>query len=294
MKNVIIRCFLVVLLLFGAGCATRAQEEVTALLFARGIDMEMVESDFAGREIFTGEPCALLVQKGLLVTGINGETDESMKAYVLPDKQMRYFWSENKPIFLPPGENTFTILVGERANAPQVTLPFTFEAGKHYTLNFILHSETVAFTFAEITDKAKLAELAKGIAEKQERSVEKAASLAFYRSFSKENPTWLEGKWSVGNEKDELEFSGNTVKYVAAKSLFFDTRNTYEGVFIFDKSSMIIRWNSFKAPGNTVTRKDNPKFFANLPVYYTLNSDTLMVRHEGILPNMNGTYKRVR
>ena len=295
MKNIIAHCVLVTLVVLGAGCATRGPEESAALLVARGIESVMVEADFSGREIFTGVPCALVVQTGLLMTKINGEPGDSMKDYVLPDKKPRYFWSENKPVFFPPGENTFTILVGERANNPEITLPFTFTEGKHYSLDFVLHPDTVNFSIRAITDEAKLIELAKEASEKQEKSIVKAGALAAYRTFSKENPTWLEGKWTAGIEKDELEFFGNTVKYVAPKSLFFNTHTTLEGVFLFNNNSMIIRWNSFLTSANSLNRKDNPNFFENLPVYYLLKEDTLEVRHGEILPvNISGTYQRVR
>jgi hypothetical protein len=295
MKNVLFRWSLMILLVLSAGCATHSPEERAAVVLAGAIESVMVEADFAGKEVFTGVPCALIVQKGLLITKINGESGDSMKTYVLPDKNPRYFWSENKPIFFPPGKNTFTILVGERANDPEVTVPFTFEEGKHYSLDFIMHPGTVNFIIGEITDKAKLTELAEKVAEKQEQSKVKAGALADNKVFSTENPAWLEGKWSAGKGKDELAFSGNTVKYVAAESLFFDTRTTLEGVFVFNKNSLVIRWNSFLTSANSLTRKDTPNFFENLPVYYLLQGDTLEVRHGGILPvNISGTYQRIR
>jgi hypothetical protein len=295
MNNVMPRCILAVLLVLGAGCAARAPEEKAALLYAKGIGLVAVGADFAGREVFTGVPCALVTQTGLLITGVNGESGESLKDYLLPDKKPRYFWSGNKPLFLPPGKNTFSVLVGSRANEPQASLSFTFEEGKHYALDHVLRPGAVDFIFREITDKAALAELAGEVAEKQEKSRVKAEALASYLSFSRKNPGWLEGKWSVGKEKDELEFSGNTVKYLAAKSLFFDTRNALEGVFLFNKNSLIIRWNSLRTPVNSLTREKNPDFFENLFVYYLLNVDTLEIRHSGILPvNISGTYKRVR
>ena len=294
MKNVMTCCILVVLLLLGAGCA-HTPEKDAALLLAGGVSMRLVESDFAGQEVFTGVPCALLAQEGLLITAINRKSGNSMKDYVLPDKQPRSVWSENKPIFLPPGKHTITVLLGSRANDPQASLTFTFEKGKHYTLDYVLYPNKVNFTFGEITDEAKLAELAKEVAEKQKRSKEKAESLAYYLSFSKENPEWLKGKWSTGKEKDELEFSGNTIKYVAVKRPFYDTRTTLEGVFLFNKDSMIIQWNLFRTSANTLTRKERPDFLENLPVYYTLHGDTLVVSHGGILPfNISGTYQRVR
>jgi len=254
----------------------------------------MVEADFSGREVFTGVPCALLVQKGLLITKINGESGDSMKAYVLSDKKPRYFWSENKPIFFPPGKNAFTILVGERANSSEVTLYFTFEERKHYSLNFVLHPDTVNLAIGEIKDSVKLTELSGEAAERQELSQVKASSLAVYRAFSRENPTWLEGKWSVGSDKDELEFSGN-IKYIAGKSLFYDTRTTLEGVFLFNNNSMIIRWNTFLTSANSLTRKDSPTFFENLLVLYRLNGNILEVSHGGIIPvNISGKYQRDR
>ncbi|MDR1126187.1 MAG: hypothetical protein LBM64_09065 [Deltaproteobacteria bacterium] len=295
MKNLMPRCLLVVLLLLSAGCAMRSPEEEAALLYAKSIDMVLVEADFAGREVFTGLPCVLVVQTGLLITGLDGASGNSMKDYVLPDKQPRYFWSGNKPLFFPPGKHTISVLVGSRANEPQASLSFTFAEGKHYTLDYVLHPDRVSFIFGEITDEAKLAALAEEIAEKREKSEIKAGALASYLSFAKENPAWLEGKWSVGPEKDELEFSGNTVRYVAAKSLFFDARNTLEGVFMFNRNSMVIQWNSLRTPANSLTRAEKPDAFEDLLVYYILNGDTLEIRHRGIFPaNISGTYKRVR
>jgi hypothetical protein len=70
--------------------------------------------------------------------------------------------------------------VGSRANDPQASLPFTFEEGKHYTLDYVLHPDMVNFVVREITDKAKLAELAEEVAEKQEKSKVKAGAMASY------------------------------------------------------------------------------------------------------------------
>lgn len=303
MRNLLTRGILLTLVVLCAGCAAHTPAEKAVL--TRAENLSGLNIDFSDREIFTGTPCAVLPEARMIITKVDGALG---KEFRLPEK---------RSVFVPPGEHTLSVVIetgtsvghstthtsgrvttttrfSSKGMVPEGTLPFTFEAGKHYRLR---HASWGSFEIIleEITDETELAAIARDVAQKQADNKKINEITASYYAFARQNPQWLEGKWAVGENKDELEFSGNTVTYVAPKAMFIDTRNTLKGSFMYDRNTIVIRWNSFTTFINSATREQNPDFYENAAWYYTLDGDTLDIKRGGfIIPvDIGGTYKRV-
>ena len=205
--------FLALLCLVGTGCAAHTPAEKTAL--ARTENVSLLDGEFLNQEVFVGIPCAVLPEARITVTKVDGI---SGKDFGLPGKD---------GIFVPPGKHTISVVVdtgttvghstthtsgrvtgsmgfSARVMMPEATLSFTLEEGKHYTLGYAAWGD-LNIVLTEITDKARLAALTGDLAQKQAVNKEKAEITASYRDFARQNPRWLEGKWSVGPEKGDLE-----------------------------------------------------------------------------------------
>jgi hypothetical protein len=177
---------------------------------------------------------------------------------------------------------------------------YTFEDGKHYTLDYKMGWTKTDFIFKEITDPDTLAKVAEYIKEYNlhtekehiafQENTEKVES---YLLFSRQNPGLLEGKWKTGNGKVEVEFIGNRVKYLAEKAALFSTRPSLEGEFVYDQNTIITNWDKYQTVLGFYTKEERPDLFPKAVWYYNLNGDTLEIKSGGMKPlNIGGIYKK--
>ena len=114
-----------------------------------------------------------------------------------------------------------------------------------------------------------------------------------YQAFSRQNPNLLDGKWTAGEGKNELEFTGNTIRFVGEKIMLASQRNIFEGTSLYDQNTFIILWDKIETFLTTFTRAEKPESFEQTVCRYTLSGNTLELKGPLFTPfNIGGTYKR--
>lgn len=293
------------------GCAARTPAENAAILRAESLNY--TGADVSGRTIGIANPIVIVPHANLDIVKVDGV---SVKGAGIPGERV---------VFIAPGTRTLSVLidtgmsvghgtshtsgrisggmgVSSKVVLPENVITFTFEEGKHYTLDYDMGWSSTQFLFKEIsgTDtKADIAgylrEYAVQVANRQAAAKADAERLESYLPFSRQNPALLEGKWSTGEGGKELEFSGNAVTYTGAKSVLISSRPGLEGTFIFDRDTIVTHWDKYHAVLKTITRAERPDAFPQAVWCYTLNNDTLEIKHGGWTPqDIGGTYRRVR
>ncbi|MCL2102650.1 MAG: hypothetical protein FWH25_01290, partial [Syntrophorhabdaceae bacterium] len=242
--------------------------------------------DFSKPTTGVSDPCVIVPHNKMAIVKVDGASD-------------KHFWIPGRNIiFVPPGKHTLSVQIDTGVYAgqstavssgragfgtsfsskvimPPVDIEYNFEKGKHYSLDYKMGLTSTDYIFTEITDANAKAEVAEYIYE-YKSYIEDMES---YLSFSRQNPNLLEGKWEAGKEKDELEFVGNNVKFMATKPPFYSTRPSLEGTFVFNQDTLITVWDKYQTVLSSYTREENPKVFQEKAVwYYTLKGDTLEIK----------------
>ncbi|SBW10483.1 hypothetical protein KL86DPRO_60178 [uncultured delta proteobacterium] len=305
------RCMPLLLVVVCLGCAARTPAENAAILQAESLNY--AGADASARATGIDNPSVIVPHANLDIVKVDGV---SVKGTGIPGERVA---------FVAPGTRTLSVLidtgmsvghstshtsgrisggmgVSSKVVLPENTITFTFEEGKHYTLDYDMGWSSTQFLFKEIPDthaKADipgyLREYAAQVARRQAAAKADAERLASYLPFSRQNPALLEGKWSTGEGGKELEFSGNAVTYTGAKSVLISSRPGLEGTFIFDRDTIVTHWEKYHAVLKTITRAERPDVFPQAVWYYTLDGDTLEIKHGGWTPqDIGGTYRRVR
>jgi hypothetical protein len=299
MKNAIMRFMLLAVVAICAGCATHTAVEKASLDRAGNLD-------FSKPAEGVSDPCVIIPHSSLAIVKIDGT----------PGK---HFWIPGKNIiFVPPGKHTlsvqidtgmtagqstsvssgradFGMSVSSKVILPPIDMEYNFENGKHYSLDYKMGWTSTDFIFTEITDANDKARVAGYINEYNSYIAANIENMESYLSFSRKNPNLFEGKWEVGKGKDELEFVGNKVKFVAEKPPFWSTRPSLEGTFLFGQDTVIIVWDKYQTVLGFHTRENNQNAFPKSVWYYILNGDTLEIKSGGMTPlNIGGVYKKVR
>lgn len=186
------------------------------------------------------------------------------------------------------------------------------EKGKHYNLK---RKGLIIFEYVptEITDANALQEVNQHLHE-YALHIEKAKAAAElaarqreqYLSFSKQHPNLLDGKWI--HEEVILEFIGNKVKCAGSTTpMLFSRTPSFDGRFLFNEDTIIFMWDNYNTAvkNHSWTKENHPSFFPEkVAWYYHLNGDTLEIKHigfslplvnsKGPVPNLSGTYQRVK
>jgi len=295
MEKAIARFILLVLVTVFAGCAAHTAAEKTALDRASNLD-------FTKPAVGISDPSVIVPHSNLTIVKVDGASE-------------KHFWIPGKNIiFVPPGKHILSVqidtgmVVGQRTGVssgrvgfgtafsskvitPLVDIEYDFERGKHYSLNYKMGFRSTDFIFTEITDANTIAK----IAEYTKEYNSYIEDLESYLSFYTQNQNLLEGKWETGKGKDELEFAGNKVKYVAEKVPLYSTRPSLEGTFLYDQDTLITIWDKYQTVLSTFTREESPANFPKAVWLYKLSEDTLEITSGGRTPlNINGVYKRVK
>jgi hypothetical protein len=165
---------------------------------------------------------------------------------------------------------------------------FDFAPNTHYSLNSIKSGEQTFLVFEPITDAAALSEVNQYLSEynlmiENKKSVLAAAkaNLESYSAFSKENPTYLEGRWLNSENESEIEFRGNNFKFIGPKYWLVSYRLRGQGTFSFDQNSLTVNWS--------------PNQYSEAWIYQK-NGDKLVIKMGSLLSRMPifGDYEKVK
>lgn len=301
MKNTIARFALFTLVFVCLGCAAHTPAEKEAV--HRAATLNFPGSYLSGERVVAGDLVVVISGRNLNIVRVDGVStigggiSNRNVTFVFPGERtlgiaVEMMTDAGPPIVAASGHISTSISMSGRMVLDPVDMPFVFEKGKHYRLDYKMALGGANLACTEITEADELAKVAEYFREYNAR----AEQTDSYHSFSRLNPDWLEGKWTVGPDKDELAFSGNTVKYVAPKTMLISARNTLEGTFIFDQNTIVILWDTFSTFLSTVKRTDRPDAFEKTAWAYTLTGDTLEIKNNGTLfpADIGGTYKRVK
>jgi hypothetical protein len=160
-----------------------------------------------------------------------------------------------------------------------------FKINTHYSMDSIDGSQ-FRFSFEPVTDAAGLSKVDQYLKEyallAEKIKSDKAAfqaRLDIFTVFAKENPNYLEGRWVDPQDERELEFRGNTVKFIGPKIIFFTSRMRIEGTFVYDQNAIVTYWDDT---------------FSEIWAYQK-NGDNLVIKPGGIIANfpLRGNYQKI-
>jgi len=300
MKKLTLRLLAFMLVAACAGCAAHhTPVERAAVDRAEGLN-------FTGGAEKIANPSVIVPHKNLTLVKVDGK---QIKDSGLPGKNV---------VFVSPGRHILSVLVdtgmyvsqstnpsvgragmsmgfSSKVALPEVNIESDFESGKHYNLNYDMGWSSTEFTFTEITDAGKLAEVEEYLREYSLHATANAADLDSYLAFSRQSPGLLEGRWRVGNDGHELEFTGSKVKWTAGKIVLFSSRPSLSGRFYFDQDTLVTVFDEYDTMFKIITRDERPDAFPTAVWHYTLDGDTLEIKRGGMKPQeIGGTYKRLR
>ena len=300
MKKTIARFLLLAFVAVCAGCATVPPVEKAALDRAGNLD-------FTKPAEGVSDPCVIVPHGNLTIVKVDGASD---KHFWIPGKNIAFVSSGKRKLSVlvdtgmyagsssgvSSGRVGMGMSVTSKVVTPPVDMEYNFEKGKHYSFDYKMGLLKTDFIFTEITDANGKTSVAEYIREYNSFIAANAEDMESYLSFARQNQKLFEGKWEAGKGRDELEFVGNKVKFLAAKIPFYSTRPSLEGTFLFNQDTIITVWNKYQTVLSSYTREENPKVFQENAIwYYILNGDTLEIKSGGMTPlNIGGVYKKVK
>jgi hypothetical protein len=296
------------------GCAaTLPPLEKEAMERAEKLDFNLPRINY--KIIRVKNPSVIILHRNLEIVGVDGI---SLPFAVVPGKNIAYLAPGKHELIISIDTGMFveqstspsagrvsgSMKVSSKVPAQKVKIEYSFEEGKHYSLDYKMGWTKTDFIFQEITDPDTLAKIPEYIKEynsftEKEHVLfqENAERIEAYLLFYRQNPGLLEGKWQTGNGKAEIEFIGNRVKHLAEKVPPFSTRPALEGEFVYDQNTIITNWDKYQTVLASYTKEERPTLMSKgIAWYYILNGDTLEIKSDGLKPllNISGIYKRVK
>ena len=254
------------------GCASAPEK--AAIKDAQSIDFDIAEN--------FENVCYLATEAGSQVLSIDGAGHKPGERFVKPGTRLLTVqYHESNSIqhtsMNPQGQVQKRTDIYESKTDP-ITLPFfTFEAGKHYSLEYeiekgatIFSNKTVHFSIVELKDSARLAEIEKELSRNKAAHEAALAKKNEFLAFAKANPHYVDGTWAYSNGyppiDTEIIFSENRFKMVTYNRMLKFTIIT-EGSYFFNENIMFLSYE----------KNNDKEYTAKETIYYELTGNVLNI-----------------